>query len=284
MRTNRSSGSRRSALPVIRPAIYALKGGVIYAHRSLPRREIMRRAATIVVTTSGKPFEIGLGKKTRKYIAVAIKPLVKHRLRADSTELLSVLVAPDHPHYPAFRSIAGDGLMAVEQGRFEPLAADIGAAYRGALSLKEAQKLFDSIIAATLEQLPEAKPLDPRMNKVIRLLRRDPNHALEDIADSVGISYHRMSHLFADSMGLPLRSYRLWQKEANVAVLLENGYTLKRAAHEAGFRDAMHLCRVFRQAYGAPPSYIYRNDATQYFSVNQPGKPTSKPKAPGKKN
>ena len=280
MRTNPARKAPRGTFPTIRPAIYTLKGGVLYARCSLSGKEIVRRSATIVLTLGGKPIELIIGKRRKKVTALAVKPLIKHSLGAKKVGLLSLLVTPDHPHYPAFRAIGGAGTMPIPRARFAQYDREIHAAYRGALNLKEAQRLFESIVNTTVALLPAAKPLDPRLPKVIRLLRRDPNHALEDIADTVGISYHRMSHLFADSIGLPLRSYRLWQKEANVALLLESGYTLKRAAHEAGFRDAMHLCRVFRQAYGAPPSYIYHNQATQYFSVSQPGRQ----RPPGKKS
>lgn len=265
MQTTRLANTN-SAIAAPRPAIYALKGGSLYARSSLFGKELVRRSATIVLSASGKPMEIAIAKERKKCRALAVKPLVRHKLYAKDVGVVSLLIAPDHPHYPAFRAISGNGMLPIKREFFAQFDRQIDAAYRGTLTLKEAQRLFDDLITMTIKLLPEAKPLDPRLHKVIRLLRKDPNHPLDDIADNVGLSYHRMSHLFADSVGLPLRSYRLWQKEASVAPLLESGYTLKRAAHEAGFRDAMHLCRVFREAYGAPPSYIYNNQTTQYFS------------------
>lgn len=78
----------------------------------------------------------------------------------------------------------------------------------------------------------------------------DDNRPLRDIAGDVGLSVSRLSHLFTDVVGVPMRSYRRWQRLLIAAELVANGAGLTAAAHGSGFADGPHLARTFHRHFG----------------------------------
>jgi AraC-like DNA-binding protein len=89
---------------------------------------------------------------------------------------------------------------------------------------------------------------------------------LKELAALLGLSYDRMSHLFSDAVGLPLRSYQLWQKAYNAAFLFESGRPLAEIAHATGFVDSAHLTRTWQNSYGINPSYTLDPNCVRYLS------------------
>jgi AraC-like DNA-binding protein len=109
--------------------------------------------------------------------------------------------------------------------------------------------------AQHLVRLVTDTPLDrperhPAVAFVLDRLPDDPAVPLADLAASASLSPDRLTHLFTEQVGIPLRGYRRWVRWLLAASALQNGATLNDAAHEAGFADAAHLHRTFRDQFG----------------------------------
>ena len=65
-------------------------------------------------------------------------------------------------------------------------------------------------------------------------------------------------HLFTASVGVPLRPCVLWLRLQRAAGELARGMSVADAAHAAGFSDAAHFNRTFRQMIGATPRQVIR--------------------------
>ena len=74
------------------------------------------------------------------------------------------------------------------------------------------------------------------------------------LAKEVGLSVSRLTHIFTDGIGVPIRSYARWMRLVNAIEHLANGQTITAAAHTAGFADAAHFTRTFRAMFGLSPS------------------------------
>ncbi len=74
------------------------------------------------------------------------------------------------------------------------------------------------------------------------------------LAEEVGLSVSRLTHIFTEEIGVPLRSYARWMRLVNAVEHLANGQTITGAAHAAGFADAAHFTRTFRSMFGLSPS------------------------------
>jgi AraC-like DNA-binding protein len=72
----------------------------------------------------------------------------------------------------------------------------------------------------------------------------------------VFLSPSRLTHLFAQEVGLPFRRYVLWRRLTRAMLLISRGGSLSTAAHASGFADAAHMTRTFHQMFGMNPKTL----------------------------
>lgn len=116
----------------------------------------------------------------------------------------------------------------------------------------------DAMLSAVLGAAGPSSILHPALRRAIRLIadRLDDRVRLDDVAAQVALSRDRLSHLFAEQMGLGFRPYVLWKRLERAAHRLSVGENLTQAAHAAGFADASHMTRTFRRMFGIAPSEL----------------------------
>lgn len=127
-----------------------------------------------------------------------------------------------------------------------------------------ADKDFDALCADWLAALGvapamPAPAMDARVAAVLAHLRAHPEqrHAAAALGRHVGLSAHRLMHLFRAGTGLPLRRYALWLRLRTALASALKGASLTEAAHAAGFSDSPHLSRSFREHFGLPPRFLF---------------------------
>jgi len=216
----------------------------------------VRHPAVLLLTASGEPVELTLGGRVVRHDALAIAPMTRRGLRAVDVGLVSVHVEVHHTCFSAFRNIAGAGVLGLDRKVFAPFDAALGAAYEGRLSQGEAERLFEGLVRTAERQLPGPRRRDPRAELLHEFLRENPACSLGDLARELRVSYTSASHLFARTVGLPLRSYQHFVKWLRAAERLHEDVSLTEIAHHAGFSDLAHFCRAQRRNYGLSPSYI----------------------------
>ncbi len=77
---------------------------------------------------------------------------------------------------------------------------------------------------------------------------------LRDLAAAVHLSESRLSHLFAQDLGITFRAYVRWLRLLRATAAVAQGESLTEAAHLAGFTDSSHLTRTCRRTFGGPPT------------------------------
>src|SRR5215831_17240642 len=208
----------------------------------------------IAITACRRPVTLQLGDNVAHGSALAA-PARQRSLHAQGVHLAIVQINPFHPAYRLFRRLQAP--LKIEREKFTRFDVQLDDAYRGQLALNGAQEVTRGVIEQVSRELPSLPPLDARVREVMRLLFDDPRLALEDLAAHSGISYDRMSHLFIDQLGISIRSFQVWVKLHRALTGIRIGQSLVELAQIAGFSDAAHLSRVYKQVYGAPPSYFY---------------------------
>ena len=102
----------------------------------------------------------------------------------------------------------------------------------------------------TLHRLPH----DPRLQKIIELLRHMPTLSVQELADAVELSPSRLFHLFREECGTGLGNYILLLRlQTARRYLLAGNWPLNRIALHTGFSDQSHFTMSFRKYFGAPP-------------------------------
>lgn len=255
----------RSAL--VKDNLYALRGGRhIYTSPWINEGPLKRCSASIGLTIGYEPFEVTVGNMTRHYQAAAVRSTIERCLRAEDIGIIGFQFDPSHPDFPRFRAIPAPGVLALVRERFAPFDEEFRAAYRGELTPAGASDLFDRVAARALTAFPASKPVDRRVQHVIELLWENHNCQLRELAAAVGLSYYRLSHLFAENIGMTLRSYQQWRRVRKAISLSKYDYSLTKIAHDAGFTDSAHLCRTFQQLHAAPPSYFFNQKCVRIIS------------------
>jgi AraC-like DNA-binding protein len=65
-------------------------------------------------------------------------------------------------------------------------------------------------------------------------------------------------HQFKHDLGVPLRRYLLWRRVQSAMAALADGHSATETAQLAGFHDASHLNRVFKQLLELTPGELAR--------------------------
>lgn len=102
---------------------------------------------------------------------------------------------------------------------------------------------------------------DPRIVRAVQLIKNhhDQNISVEWIGRQVGLSVPRLSQLFKEVVGTPIRRFRLWHRVFVTAAKLKEGVGLTDAALAAGFADYAQFSRTYRQLAGGNPSQARDN-------------------------
>ncbi|GLW93234.1 helix-turn-helix transcriptional regulator [Actinokineospora globicatena] len=119
----------------------------------------------------------------------------------------------------------------------------------------------DALVTTVLDALGLTGPHNPVHPAVERAIRHLPTVLdgpvrLAEVAAVAGLSASRLSHLFADEIGLSFRRYVLWLRLRRAVESVLGGATLTEAAHAAGFTDSAHLTNVTRRTFGLAPSRL----------------------------
>lgn len=250
---------------------YLTPYGFIYTSPWVVTRSTTRCSASILLSAKRSAFEVACGDHRASYQAITIRPLLERSLRAEDAQLVSIQVNPSHSLYRRFRAIANPGYLALDRETFAQYDEALEAVYMGKLAPGDAGQLLENIISVTSRSLPRAKRADPRIERVVEMLEDNPNYPLTELAATIGLSYDRMSHLFAEVVGLPVRSFLLWLKIRAASALLGSGMTLTEIALAAGFTDSAHLCNTWQQAWGTSPSYFLNNEYVEVHWSTPPG-------------
>lgn len=189
-----------------------------------------------------------------------------------SESLPSVLIRPDEPHcvsapgrvahfYVSPESSGGAGLRALLSGRafvqvegwLPPrVRAALRQAWRDETLLEPCLDLLNRSVVDP--SLPPSVETDARVTAVLRILHReDPSLSLGELSCRVGLSPERLRHLFKRDTGSTLRRYKQWLRLVHSIEALRDGSNVTEAATRAGFADAAHLSRVFRESFCSPP-------------------------------
>lgn len=255
---------------VMRDNLYVMKPGHLFTSPAVTSSFTLRFYAVLLINANGQNLSVTTDDQTLRAPVIAIKPPERRTLVAMDAQLVSVLINPLHEVFPRFRLIAEKGGLSIPFDAFRPLQSKMQAAYRGEIEMPEARELYEKLIGAAAPFLPELQPVSPRVRDAIARWAIDAEQPIGELAKDVGVSTSRMTHLFTQVMGLPMRSYQLWRKVHRIASLFADGASLTEIAYAAGFADASHMGSTFQETFGAPPSHFLRSDLVRVSSERAP--------------
>lgn len=262
-----ATGSR-AAPPAGRARL--LGDGIIYSSPGLCTRAC-RHSATLIVAVGERALQVRSAGSVVEATLVAVRPQVERALLAEHAPFVLIDLEPNHPQYRAFAGLVAPGgvqALAVERHR------DLLRLARGFAAGRLCGRALDDALADALPRVaatwPAVPPLDLRVRQMMTVVEENPACPLGTLARLVGLSPHRASQLFTQSLGLSLRHYRLSCKVRTAASYMGSGRSLTDIAQAAGFVDSAHFARFWTRAYGAPPSVFFPPGRTAMDAAAQP--------------
>jgi AraC-like DNA-binding protein len=238
--------------------------GYIFAADSLSVNQAMPFYGMILIATGEQPVRVRTDGCIVEHHAIALWAKDVH-FEMPSTAFVSIAVNPLHPLFRAFTRLPAPYALPLDSARYAQFAQLMSHATTGNLAHRDALTLHSSVLDASRDALPTAPSLDRRARRLMNLLWEHPRCTLGEMAEHFGLSYHHTSHFFADTVGLSLRTYQLWQKLYRAGAPLLAGASLTDTAHAAGFVDSAHYSRAFQTAFGRCPTQMFKTRRTVVF-------------------
>lgn len=107
----------------------------------------------------------------------------------------------------------------------------------------------------------QSKKYDDRIRDLLYEIERCNcnTHSIASFADKVALSSSRLSHLFKEQVGMPLKSYIQFHQMQRAFLALLNGKNITEAAMMAGFDTPSHFATVTKKMMGMPASVSMKN-------------------------
>lgn len=238
----------------------------------LPSVKIARHDAIIVLSVSGDiAFTLETAEFSSSMQAAAVAPTTPHVLNTARARSVSIYVHLIHPLYPSLRERFAQPIQALDRAAFAHLDEALLQAGQGTLSVDRAARLIDDVLAIVLAGRP-VRPLDPRIQRIMRKLDTDLTYPFKQFAADLGLSASRLSHLFSKELGLPFRSYLAWCRVvlAWEMVALKPEMSFTQIAHAWGFSDSSHMARSFHANLGMTPTMMRDRSAIRIIGKPMP--------------
>lgn len=215
---------------------------------------MLARQGTLKVTVAGHP--------ARPARAILTPPHVPHDIAATDCQLVIVFVEPESSAGELLaQSVSSPAILGDQNGRVDALEPT----FRALLSAPPQRWAHETEpvllqILALFGIKPGHRPVrkHPAVARVVRYLRENPHAdtSLQALSEVARLSPDRLMHAFTEVVGVPIRPYVRWLKLERAAAAIARGTPLSQAAIEAGFADAAHMTRTFRDMYGVTPSEL----------------------------
>ncbi|MBW4935701.1 AraC family transcriptional regulator [Marinobacter sp. F4206] len=222
----------------------------------MPNRPHRHISASWLVGLDG-PFRLQVAGQWRSTSAALVAPDVEQSLDPGNTRMWCAQLDPDSDIWRSLQPLLGGGQ-----------SVDITLP-ENTMPFPESEscQTVCQAMSTAVERLGGSpEPLDPRVRRVCDCLRAElPEKVdVQGLGAVVGLSSSRLSHLFRQQVGVPLRRFLLHLKMNRVLAHWKPGKSMSELATEAGFYDQPHFVRTARGMFDALPSeYV----STGWFRV-----------------
>lgn len=178
-----------------------------------------------------------------------------HSIDAKQKRIFSILIAPtssiaeqlsSNMNSSGFWVCDTEGIIAIQQ-EAQNLAFET--------SIKQ-YLIFCEKLYHFLNITPNPKKYDSRIDLLLHLIEncKCGNHVISNFAKEISLSSSRLSHLFKEQTGIPLKSFIVLHQVERAFTELLNGKSITAAAMEAGFDSPSHFAATVKRMMGMPAS------------------------------
>jgi len=215
---------------------------------SLHRHAMMQ----FFICTEGK-LNLKVGKEQPDAKCILVNKNVKHSFNAGKRLCLTTIIEPVSALGLALDKLLDNKDYYIVDGS----TAD--ALIRQVISLKECpcKDQYLELIAGIngcFGLLPTPKLLDERIITFLEMLEHCDcdDHSIEEYAGELNLSASRLSHLFSEQVGIPIKKYLTLHQLEKAFEKILLGDSITKASMEAGFDSPSHFAAVVKSLMGLP--------------------------------
>lgn len=236
--------------------LYLWESRTLFLGRLLEPLQLSQAAATFIISLD-EPLHVHADSSGFRCQSILLPPGYSVSINSGDSCVANCYLDPfgEDFHLLRQRMRQSRGRVACSIDNEVELIAQFRAMHRRAPSSAEGYAEVDSIIR------PADRPpyfVDPRIERTIDLIKKTvgENLSVAQLAEHVSLSAPRLTQLFRQQIGVPIRRYRQWHRLYVTATGVAAGLSLTDASVAAGFTDSSHFSHTFRDMLGMKPSEI----------------------------
>ena len=204
------------------------------------------------VCTDGM-LNLKAGKDKPEAKCILVNKNVKHSFKADNRICFTSIIEPVSDLGLALDDLlAGSDYFIVDGSRAEHV---IGKVF--CLKEKPDKESYDELMDAVygcFDLQPLNKQLDERIVAFLEMLKHCTcdDHSIEEYAGKLCLSSSRLSHLFSEQVGIPIKKYLILHQLERAFEEILQGESITKAAIDAGFDSPSHFAAVVKSLMGLP--------------------------------
>ncbi len=206
------------------------------------------------------PFLFECASINDHFDGVIIGPDIDHSLSGISGRQALLLLDPEHHQSKKIieQLLDNNGIYILQGELLDKLRSYINSYL---LDQNPTELSIDDLLDILVSQSQPLQKIDSRIQAIISYIAQQPQKIanIQELTQHSNLSESRLSHLFKQQVGIPIRRYLLWQRLLDASVFAASGNSLTEAAHQAGFTDSSHFTRTFKSMFGVHPSSFIKN-------------------------
>jgi AraC-like DNA-binding protein len=223
-----------------------------------------RHAALQLTLGLDGPFKLKLkGGDWFSTAAAILNGEAEHELDGRGHGQANFYVEPDSPLGRTLQAkyLSGKVWGQLPEAALAPLRKKLLALAKKPAPAAQAYALYGQVAEILAGVEAARSTLDERVAKALAIFTGldDKKISASALAKQVFLSESRLSHLFQEQLGLPIRRYLLWLKVLDACSRANSDSNITEAAHAAGFTDAAHFTHTARQLLGISPGMLFQN-------------------------
>ncbi len=239
--------------------LYLWPRQALYLGRSFDSEVHTHHAVQLAIGLDGPLCINKSTSHSQRFPAVVISSGTPHSLRSEGKWVASIYLEPESNDYERLVDYyPGESRTGYKMVKVAPdLAGQLLELLKTGLNANMAHQLLKTVIKLSSDT--DGQSLDPRIIRVLKYLNREPglNIPLVELAQHVNLSPGRLTHLFRQEIGIPIRRFVLWKKLRLAASAACDDKSLTDAAQIGGFSDSAHFTHSFKKLFGINPSFLF---------------------------
>lgn len=216
-----------------------------------------------IIISLDQSITISTPERHYKNTALAIQPLITHKLNSRVQKVLLVFINPASKlGHTINKHVLNKNIEEFNNAWTDSLKTLTHQWDNGEIDKYFFLKQYSHI---TKEYFTSCENInsysDARIMDALQILESSSNKAipLKTIAEEVSVSPSRFIHLFKNETGITYRRMQLWIKLMKSFELLPQVTNITELAHSSGFADSAHYSRTFKETFGIKPSFIMKS-------------------------